>query len=86
MAKQDDNLMAALAYLLGWITGIVMFVLYKDKSKYVSFHAMQSIIVFLGVMVVQLVLAITIVGIALVPVVWLGAIVVWAFMMYKAYS
>jgi len=42
--KSDDNIMAALAYLLGWLTGLVMYVMYKEKSKFVTFHGIQSII------------------------------------------
>jgi uncharacterized membrane protein len=43
-AKKDENLMAAIAYVLGWVTGLIMYLMHKDKSKYVSFHGVQSII------------------------------------------
>ena len=43
----DPNLAAALAYLLGFLTGILFLVIEKD-SKFVRFHALQSTMVFLG--------------------------------------
>lgn len=39
----EPNVAALLAYLLSWITGLVFLVLEKE-SKYVRFHAMQSIL------------------------------------------
>ena len=51
----DANLAALLSYLLGFITGIVFFILEKD-SKYVKFHAMQSILVSVAIMIVNFIL------------------------------
>jgi uncharacterized membrane protein len=39
----DENIAALLAYVFGWISGLVFFLLEKD-SKLVRFHAMQSIL------------------------------------------
>jgi uncharacterized membrane protein len=39
------NLAALLSYLLGFITGIIFYVIEKD-NKFVRFHAMQSTITF----------------------------------------
>lgn len=45
MAEKDDNLMAAISYVLGFITGLIVYVMYKDKgNKFVLFHAVQSTI------------------------------------------
>ena len=41
----EPNTAGLLCYLLGWVTGIIFFILEKD-NKYVRFHALQSIIVF----------------------------------------
>jgi uncharacterized membrane protein len=41
----SQNVAAALAYVLGWISGVIVLVLEKE-NKYVRFHAMQSIAVF----------------------------------------
>jgi len=37
--------------VLGWITGLVFLLI--DKRPYVRFHAAQSIVVFLGLQIVQ---------------------------------
>ena len=39
-----ENTAAALSYVLGWITGIIFFLI--DKRPYVRFHAAQSIVTF----------------------------------------
>ena len=41
----SENVTGALCYAIGWISGIV-FVLIERESKFVRFHAAQSIIVF----------------------------------------
>ncbi|MCW7077029.1 MAG: DUF4870 domain-containing protein [Candidatus Syntropharchaeales archaeon] len=46
----DENIEGALCYLFGWLTGIIFFVLEKD-NRFVKFHAMQSIVVFLALMI-----------------------------------
>ena len=43
----DENVAAALTYLLGWITG-VGFLLVEPSNRMVRFHARQSTIVFGG--------------------------------------
>ena len=40
----QKNVAGLLCYLLGWVTGIIFFVIEKDS--FVRFHAMQSIITF----------------------------------------
>lgn len=37
--------LAALAYVLGWFSGIIVFLLERE-NRFVRFHALQSIIVF----------------------------------------
>lgn len=51
----NENLMGAVSYLLGFITGIVL-LLVEKQSKFVRFHAMQSTILFGGLFVVNVVL------------------------------
>jgi uncharacterized membrane protein len=85
----DENVEAALCYFLGFITGILFFVMEKD-SKFVKFHAMQSIAVFIALFVLNMVLgiifAITIVGLLLLPLIYLIEMLLWIFLMYKAYK
>src|ERR1700738_2655241 len=49
-----ENIAALLSYVLGWITGLVF--LRINKRPYVRFHAAQSIVVFLGLQILQAVL------------------------------
>ena len=42
----DENIVAALCYVGFWITGII-FLLIEQDNKFVRFHAMQSLMIFL---------------------------------------
>jgi uncharacterized membrane protein len=46
----EENLEAALCYLGVWITGLIFYFV-EDKNKFIRFHAMQSILVFLPLMI-----------------------------------
>jgi uncharacterized membrane protein len=85
----EANLAGALTYVLGWVTGIVFLVLEKD-SRFVKFHAVQSIVVFLGITVVWYVLAmlplIRWIALGLSPLVMLAAFILWILLMVKAYN
>lgn len=48
----EPNIAGLLCYILGWITGIIFF-LVESENKFVRFHAMQSIITFGGLTVLQ---------------------------------
>jgi uncharacterized membrane protein len=83
----DSNVAAALAYGLGWITGLV-FIVAEPNDRFVRFHALQSIIVFGTLSAITLLLqAVPILGmlIAVFLVVPLSA-VLWLLLMYKAYQ
>ncbi|MFC0213995.1 DUF4870 domain-containing protein [Paenibacillus chartarius] len=82
----DENVAGLLAYVLGFISGIVFLVIEKD-SKFVKFHAIQSIAISAVLFVINLVLGWIpiiglIVGLLLVPV----SFVLWIFLMYQAYK
>ena len=49
----EENVAALLSYVLGWLTGLIFFLI--DKRPYVRFHAMQSIITFGALHVIMLV-------------------------------
>lgn len=53
----EPNVAGALAYLLGIITGVVMFVVEPD-DEFVRFHAAQSIVVFGIIFVASIVLSV----------------------------
>jgi uncharacterized membrane protein len=82
----DANIAAALTYLVGFITGILFLVLEKD-SAFVRFHAMQSTIVSLGFVALQMALGfIPIFGWMLMPLLGLAGLVLWLFLMVKAFQ
>ena len=51
----DENIAALLAYIFGWVSGLIFFLIEKD-SKLVRFHAMQSILFNVAVGVLCIVL------------------------------
>lgn len=81
----QPNVAGLLCYLFGWITGLI-FILIEKENKFVRFHALQSIMVSGGLMIIQIALAITMVGIAFIPIVGLAQLVLWILMMIKAYQ
>ncbi len=83
----EPNLAAALAYLAGFITGIVLLVVEK-KSQFVRFHAMQSTVLFIAVLVISIAISsFPLLGPLLYAFILLPAVVIlWLVMMFKAYS
>ena len=51
-----ENVASGLCYVLGWVTGIIFFLI--DKRPAVRFHAAQSIVVFGGLHVIRIVIGI----------------------------
>ena len=80
----NKNTAGALAYVLGPVTGIIFLVIEKDA--YVRFHAMQSIVVFIGLFVLQFILGLTIFLLPLVPLVGIVTFVLWLLLIYKAWQ
>ncbi|MEM0219624.1 MAG: DUF4870 domain-containing protein [Thermoproteota archaeon] len=82
----DENLEAALSYVLGWITGLIFFLLEKE-SKFVKFHALQSIITFLGLHVFTIFLGIIpFIGWTFDSLIGLAGLVIWIICIIKAYQ
>lgn len=74
----------ALSYVLGPVTGVIF--LLMEKDKFVRFHAMQSIVVFVGLFVLQTLMSITIILLPLVPLVSIVSFVLWLLMIYRAWQ
>ncbi len=53
----EPNVAGLLCYILWWLTGLIFFLIEKE-SKFVRFHAMQSMVFFGGLTIVQIVLGI----------------------------
>ena len=82
----DENLAGMLCYLVGWITGLIFFLIEKD-NKFVRFHAMQSLITFGGLTVLFMFLPfIPILGWMLIPVLAIVQLILWVLLMVKAYQ
>jgi uncharacterized membrane protein len=82
----SPQVVAVLAYLFGVITGIVVLTVEKE-DKFVRFHAMQSTITFLLVLVAHLALTgLPVVGRALYVPFVLGVAVLWGFLMVQAFN
>jgi uncharacterized membrane protein len=94
-----SNVAAALAYILGFITGILFLVLEPYKqNRFVRFHAIQSILYSAAGIVFRIGWSILVsalidvtgwAGLVLVPVglaISFGLFCFWLFLMYQAYS
>ena len=92
------NVAGLLCYLLGWITGLIFFLIEKE-NKFVRFHALQSIITFGGWFILSLAIGMFMgilgaIGLgALVPVfifinglLGLAGLILWILLMIKAYQ
>lgn len=84
--NMSENVAALIAYLFGWLSGLIIFLLEKE-SRFVRFHALQSLI-FFGAM--SLILGV----LGRIPVIgWVFAVVggiatfgYWIIGMIKAYQ
>jgi len=82
----DENVAGLLCYVLGWVSGLV-FVLIETKSKFVRFHAIQSIYVFGAITVAGIVLGwIPFIGVVFSGLIGVLGFVLWIILMIKAYQ
>ncbi|MEF8851163.1 MAG: hypothetical protein V5A44_03180 [Haloarculaceae archaeon] len=95
----DENVAAALSYVLGFLTGIVMFLI-ESENDHVRFHAAQSVVTFGALFVVLMALNVVqaiagfsdIIGLILGPVfgllslvLSLGGFVLWVYLIVRTY-
>jgi uncharacterized membrane protein len=98
----EENLASTACYVLGWLTGIIFFLMEKD-NKTVRFHAMQSILTFLPLSILYWILgavfsmmvygagmygAYGIWGLfsLLSTLISIVMLILWLFLMFKAYQ
>lgn len=78
----EANIAGLLCYVLGWITGVI-FLLLEKNSKFVKFHAVQSIIVFGALTILSMLFFwVTFIG-------WIFSalgFILWVVLMFKAYQ
>jgi uncharacterized membrane protein len=95
----DENVAAALCYLVGVLTGVLFLVLEPyNRNKVIRFHAFQSIFAWIAAIVVGMVLstvsyafvAVPFIGWIIYILLWtafsLGVLALWVVLMYKAYN
>jgi uncharacterized membrane protein len=96
----SENAAACLSYVLGWITGIIFYLI--DRRPYVRFHAAQSIVTFGGLHIIRIVLGMIFgvgflyggyghlggfgIGLLLLSCVGLLSFVLWIVLMIKAFQ
>jgi len=84
----DPKVSALLAYLLGIVGGIVFYAISKDS--YVRFHAMQSILLWVAIVVFYFILFFLSLALPFIWVIdwilYLAVFAVWLLMMIKAYQ
>ena len=88
----DPKVAGLLCYVLGWVTGLIFLLIEKD-NKFVRFHAIQSIAVFgtlcviwIPLMVLSIIPIIGLLFLLVMILLWIGSIVLWILLMYKAYQ
>lgn len=93
--KPKSQPIAALTYLLGFVTGIIfLYVEPYDKDEFVRFHARQSIVfsvawfavnIIFGVFIAVMPRALGAILMFILYLINLGGAIFWVFLMYKAY-
>ena len=83
----EENVASLLCYILGWVTGIIFLIL-EPENKTIRFHAIQSIIVFGIITIVDIFIWLPPhpVDRILNGILWAIAFILWVVLMYKAYQ
>lgn len=82
----EENIEGALCYLLGWVTGLIFYLIEKD-NEFVRFHARQSILTFLPLTIlIFMFIWIPYLGWVIGGLIWLLTFILWLVLMIKAYQ
>ncbi len=91
-----ENVAGLLCYIAGWVTGLIFFLI--DKRPFVRFHAMQSLVLFGGIIVAYIILGmlaagsifagwiVGLISFLIYGVLGLGSFILWILCMIKAYQ
>jgi len=95
--QMSENVAATLTYVLGWLTGLLFYLI--DKRPYVRFHAAQSMVVFGGLHILTFIIGAFFgltwltggwagfsLGLALYRILKVVALVLWVVLMIKAHQ
>ena len=81
----DENVAGLLTYTAGFVSGIIFFVLGKN-SRFIRFHAMQSILLSIIYIILFFILAIIpVIGWFMFILIMPAALILWIALMLKAY-
>lgn len=81
----NENIASVLCYAGGWVTGII-FILLENSSRTVRFNAWQSLFLFGGITVANMVLHLLPgIGRVLEMLLTLAGVVLWVLLMLKSY-
>lgn len=89
----DPKVAGLLAYLLGWVTGLVLYLVEKEHRE-VRFHAAQSILVSVVFIAVYVVLGIVamipflgwLIGVAGTVLVGIAGVALWVYLLIQGYN
>jgi uncharacterized membrane protein len=82
MEVLPENVRGAMCYILGFVTGVIFLLI--DKSPFVRFHAVQSILTFSTIAAMVIILPVLPGGFILSRAVMAFSIILWAFCIVKA--
>ncbi|MGD9331999.1 MAG: DUF4870 domain-containing protein [Desulfobacterales bacterium] len=81
-----ENIAGLLCYLLGWVSGLVFYLIEK-RSDFVKYHATQSVIVFGTLTLASITLGVVpFIGALLAPLLSILTFALWIILMIKAYQ
>jgi uncharacterized membrane protein len=80
-----ENIEAVLCYVLGWVSGFI-FLLLEKENKFVRFHALQSLIVFLLLSGIMIIGIIPFIGWLISLLLWPVSLILWIVLMIKSFQ
>jgi uncharacterized membrane protein len=81
----QENIASALCYVFGWVSGLVFYLI--DSRKTVRFHALQSILVYVALMIIYIIFwFIPVIGWLINVLVGIAAFILWIMLILKAYQ
>lgn len=92
MADNDKHGLAAVAYILTWLTGLIVYLIADDDDTYTRWHALQAILFGVAVVIIGFILGLVPVGAGtlgigiLAAIWWVLVLIAIIFLAIKAYN
>lgn len=84
--ESGDKAMAAIAYVLTWVTGLIIFFVAKKEDKYARWHAVQAIGLGIATTVVYIILYFIPFAFLFSWIIWVAVLVLVVILAVKAYK